>query len=240
MTKKFSLEQEMIPPIASCCSELIGNKGPYGVFLECVGAQGIADVVFAGFDSDICELRDKFGLGPLVNLVDVTIMQAINPEGVSEFGEIVSKVSYSSAYVKRSLSILCKNGYIEKNEEGYFRSPFFAPVAKEIIAIEAKREDWAKGIHQARRYLRYANRVFLALDDAYSHRIIDGNLPHLSCIGLLTVNAEDRNTSVIVKPKWRKPSSEVENILLGERLWAILYNKQENKNLGVLHSYSES
>jgi len=51
----------------------------------------------------------------------------------------------------------------EAEDKYYYKINGWIPMAKEIIAIEAKLKNWRRGIAQANRYKTFANKTYLAI-----------------------------------------------------------------------------
>lgn len=66
-----------------------------------------------------------------------------------------------------------------------------------IIAVEAKVENWKRALRQALSCLLFADQVFLAVPEIYSHRVDRTAIGHYG-IGLIEVNSRART---IVRPR---------------------------------------
>lgn len=228
MTKviKYEKEYDMIQPIVDIAYSIAETPNVIA-FLECVGSAGIADIVLVEFDKIAIEKREKNQLPPIINPVQIKVLFSLDESQPKDISSISSLTGYSPGYIKSSsIRPLINNGLIFKVKSGYIRTNLFCPVVKRIIAIEAKRENWTRGLYQARRYLRFANKVFLAIDKAYAKRII----PHKNTmkkqgIGLLLVDASSNKTFISSNPKWNTPISITDHALIGERLWYVLKNQ---------------
>ena len=222
MPERFVREQDMIEPIINNAAVYTGDVRPWMTFLECVGNSGIADIVFVDFDQDAINNRLLRGLKPLVSAVDIHALLALGCGEPSPLSTVSSKIGYSPSHTKSALSRLVALGFVEKYDDGYLMLNCFHSVVKSIIAIEVKRENWTRGLYQARRYLRFANKSFLVLDKVYTNRIS----PHIGKIGtqhigLGFVNASDYTVTILSHPEWRPALSGADHALIGERLWSL-------------------
>jgi hypothetical protein len=102
---------------------------------------------------------------------------------------LCGELGRSPSYVRAALlSFLERAGYIIRVRPGaYAKVNGFIPIAREVIAVEAKVSDWRKGAIQAKRHRSFANRVYLAIAAAYSHRV-HTDLLRRHGIGLLSVS----------------------------------------------------
>lgn len=69
--------------------------------------------------------------------------------------------------VRRVTSGLIKAGAIEMTDTGAVRrSSAYSLLEGEVVAVESKLERWRDGLHQAKAYWRFADRVFVAVQHA--------------------------------------------------------------------------
>ncbi|HUT74308.1 MAG TPA: hypothetical protein VM221_05690 [Armatimonadota bacterium] len=64
----------------------------------------------------------------------------------------------------------------------------YDPVCDTLLAVEAKREDWRRGMQQARYYQLFADAVYIALPECRALRVRTPQLEETG-IGLLVVNS---------------------------------------------------
>jgi hypothetical protein len=241
MAIKYKREIDMIRPITQLAKFLLQSDDAF-VFLECAGTLGIADIVFVEFDRQAIIKRYEVGLSPQVDSVKLKILLALDNKQPKNVAQISSSVGYSSSYVRSAaINPLIAMGLIHKVKEGYQSFGGYTPVTKKIVAIEAKREDWTHGLYQARRYRRYAQKVFVALDNAFAERV--NKYKHTfqkQGIGVIYADAETDTAIVSQMPRWREPLASVDNALLGERLWSAAMSKghfDTRNNFAILDSF---
>lgn len=133
--------------------------------------------------------------------------------------QLIDKISFSPAYLKRKIiSYLEENGYVKRVEGNLlYKVNGWLPIAKEIIAVEAKLTDWKRGILQANRYKSFADKVYLALPERSSHLVNTQLLLDLN-VGLYVLNSSGR---VIEKVKAKRATETVldKKNLVSELLW---------------------
>jgi len=86
------------------------------------------------------------------------------------------------------------------DDKYYFKVNGWMPIAKEVIAVEAKLKDWKRGIVQANRYKSFANKTYLAMP-AQQEKNIDRELLKKHNIGLMLF---DTNTGKLIMKNPRK------------------------------------
>ena len=224
----YSRESDMIQPIVRLGKELAGSGGTdIFAFTECVGNPGVADVVFVEFDLEAIEMRHRHGIPPLTSTVEMRVMYSLERDTPRDLDAIAAISGFSAGYIRsKVIKPLVEVGAIIKRDSGYTRSEFFAPVASWIIGVEAKLANWTRGLYQARRYLRFSDQVYLAVDKAVSKRVI----PHSQTmrkqgVGLILVDSETDCAQIISKPKTKGPLSSADHALVGERLWFVAKNQ---------------
>jgi len=84
----------------------------------------------------------------------------------------------------------------------YFKVNGWIPIAKEIIAVEAKLKDWKRGIIQANRYKSFANKTYLAMPTQQGKNI-DKKLLKKHNIGLILFDV-DTGKLTMKNPKKEK------------------------------------
>lgn len=224
----FKKESDMTPYVLTLAGRLFKKSTHYYAFAECVATPGIADIIFVTFNYKNIANRLQAGLGPITQISYTKVLAVLNKSKPRSFDYLVRTTGYSKSYLKKTINSLIEKGYIFSVNSNYLLNSVFNEVTNDIIAIEMKRETWIKGLYQARRYLRFANRVFLALDDTFSHRILPYTEEIINqSIGLLLVNLHENQVKIVCSPQKRKPKSLSDRLLVSERLWLAL---QKNSN----------
>lgn len=156
---------------------------------------GRADLVVFNVNTSKCLNRFENGQLRSLDRIEYYSILRLLPENPHEptisLEYLSEKLRFSTSYLRNELlSFLIRFGYVFEVEPcRYIKVNGFVPISDEIWAIEAKVSDWKKGAIQAKRYRVFANRVFLALQEKYHHRV-DDELLKSHKIGLLTIGNE--------------------------------------------------
>lgn len=119
--------------------------------------------------------------------------------------EKIRKHSLNKYKVKLALKFLKRLNLINECEEGKFLiDKAFTPSTSEIYSVEAKLKDWRSGLYQAIRYKVFSHKTFLAIDEAFIHRV-DKSAFELNNVGLIVVNSEE--AKIILDPYKKLPSN---------------------------------
>lgn len=133
---------------------------------------------------------------------------------------LIEKTHLSKSFLKYNiLRTLEKNGYIKKEDgDFYFKINGWMPIAKEIIAIEAKMRDWRRGFVQANRYRAFADRVYLALPVEIAH-LVDKRLLKKHNVGLITFDLMSNEKKISLPSKKTEPFNKYKYNLAMEFFW---------------------
>ncbi len=152
---------------------------------------GIADLVLTKLDKKKCGIRKhNRQLTPLLKESYFTVLRHLPDIDVDsdamEYDELLAKTNLSSQFLKYDvLKTLERYGFVKEVEkQKYFKVNGWVPLAKEVIAIEAKLQNWKRGFIQANRYKAFADKVYLAMPEQYAHRV-DQELLKSHNIGLI-------------------------------------------------------
>jgi len=176
---------------------------------EVKAGYGVADLVLVKLNHKNCIIRRKNNqFKKLVKEEYFRVLDCIPEKGRGKpvgVDILVKKTGISKSFLKyRILEYLKKNKYIrEENKNFYFKINGWIPIAKEIIAIEAKLKNWRRGFIQANRYKSFANKVYLAVPIEISH-LVDKNLLKRFNIGLIVLDVR-KNYKKISRVKKEKP-----------------------------------
>ncbi len=168
---------------------------------------GVADLVLVKLIPEHCAIRLKNKqLKPLLREDYFKIFRYLPEE---ESGKDPVTLDYLVKHTKLSKSFLKyqilrqleRDGYIKKvNGSFYFKINGWMPIAKEIIAIEAKLKDWKRGFIQANRYKSFANKVYLALPAEKAH-LVDEALLKKHNIGVIVFDPLKSEVKKTIHPK---------------------------------------
>ena len=189
---------------------------------------GIADLVIikkSKFDLKRCTLRSNYKqFSPLLKTNYFKLLKHIpdldSGDEPIDIDLLVEKTHISRSLLKYDLlKSLEEKKYIKK-EGGkyYFKVNGWAPLAKEIIAIEAKLKDWKRGFIQANRYRTFADKVYLALPEE-NIRLVDKELLKKHHVGLISFNVKTAQKRVIIKSSKEEPLNEFKRNFASEYFW---------------------
>ena len=133
---------------------------------------------------------------------------------------LIEKTHLSKSFLKYNiLRTLEQKGYIKKeNGHFYFKINGWMPIAKEVIAVEAKMRNWKRGFVQANRYRVFADRVYLALPIEVVH-LVDKRLLKKHNVGLIVFDAQLNRKKIALLSRRAEPLSESKKNLAMEFFW---------------------
>lgn len=181
---------------------------------------GIADLVLVRLDARKCAARKKNNQFQKLEKEEyfevLNFLPNIEDKKPVSLEFLTKKTSLSKSFLKyKILRTLEKGNYIkEVKKDFYFKINGWIPIAKEIIAIEAKLKNWKRGIIQANRYKSFSNKVYLAIPFEISH-LVDKNLLKRLNIGLIVLDIK-RNYEKISHVKREEPLSHYKYNLAAE------------------------
>lgn len=220
------LESELIPTISNGKAKL-GNYDD--VAYEITSGYGIADVVFYTLNDETIKKR--------VNDTNRTIAESHLLRALVELSGkkpgstvgITTMQRWSSRLKNDTLQYLLERGYlIEENISGKARYKVgrkYENGIKESVAVEAKIKDWKRGLYQAYRYKRYADKSYLAVYSPYINPPLK-NLDKFKKYNVGLIEVTDHNVRVHFHPlRKNKPDSFMKAVayenLLAQRLHTV-------------------
>ncbi|MFH1749628.1 MAG: hypothetical protein ABH837_01905 [bacterium] len=205
------------------------NEG-YLVRREIGAGYGVSDLVLVNLDKPKCRLRKKNRqYDPLLKESYFNILKYIpdfqmdkktkpvNTEFLSNATNIsISTIKYS--LLKELLDL----GYIKEEKRGYyFKINGWLPIAKDVIAIEAKMKNWKRGIYQAARYRSFADQVYLAVPPEIEH-LIDKKLLKKVNVGLLVFDPEKETNKNSLPSQILNPTYREKRNFVSEFFWQLV------------------
>lgn len=221
----FAAETDMLLPISRSTHALAGRRrarrGP-SVFYEFGVAEGLADVVLLEFDEAAIERRYMGGLEPVLGHLAIRTLWRLD-QGAASTTHIAASLGASVDHLRRrTLPELALAGWLRRDEDGdWVMQAALEPLARWIIAIEAKRRDWRSALHQAQRYRRFANRSVAILDATTGLSAAIDTIAARPDIGLARLASSGGRVESIHLPPWLAPRSPAEFILAGELAWSM-------------------
>lgn len=172
---------------------------------------GVADLVLVKLIPGQCAIRLKNKqLKPLLREDYFKIFRYLPEEESGKkpvtLDHLVKHTKLSKSFLKyHILKKLEHDGYIKKVDGNfYFKINGWMPIAKEIIAIEAKLKDWKRGFIQANRYKSFANKVYLALPADKAH-LVNEALLRKHNIGLIAFDPLESEIKKAIHPRAAQP-----------------------------------
>lgn len=218
----FLAEADMLGAIARAPAALAGrrraSRNPQVLF-EFFGAAGTPDVVFLEFDEDELERREELGLVPVLNYNAIAVLIALSagPLGVRALSEAVGM---TSAHLRRAIlpDLEARTWLDHSGREWRCREPI-QPLARWIVAVEAKRRDWRRALAQAERYRSFANRAVVVLDAAANLRPARELAESQTGVGLASLDARSGRIEPLLLPRWQRAGSERDYVWAGEQAY---------------------
>ena len=132
-------------------TRLPGASGGVIVSTEFPGPRGIADLVAITQPFEDLRSRLALGLPFLVNVTDCLVVAATSPNRVRTTSTVARSTGMSIEQAERRLRSLASVGYVSRTGSGFVRNSGLKPIGR-AYALEAKVNDWRKGLSQALRY----------------------------------------------------------------------------------------
>ena len=207
--------------------ERIFHKEGYCTGRELGAGYGVADLVLVTLNVKKCDIRKGHNQSkPLLNEAFFRALKYIpdikqdKKTCPVELDYLVTKTGLSKSFLKYSLiKGLKDDGYIKEiGKNTYLKVNGWVPIAKEVIAIEAKIKDWKRGVLQASRYKSFADKVYLALP---KETIKSVNLELLRSlnVGLISYDPKSNQKEVILECSTSKPIFEYKRNFVSEFFW---------------------
>jgi len=207
--------------------ERIFRKEGYYTGREIGAGYGVADLVLVSLDTNKCSIRKGHGQSsPLLNEAFFKVLKNIpdiNKRGSVEpvnLDTLIKKTKFSKGFLKYSiLQELEKTGYIKMvGNNTYFKVNGWVPLAKEVIAIEAKIKDWKRGFLQAYRYKTFADNVYLAIPDD-KIKCVNFEMLTKNNVGLISFNPRTDEMRVVIESKRFNPLFDHKRDFVSEFFW---------------------
>lgn len=212
------------------------------VFYEVYVAAGIVDVLVALLDARELRRRRHLGLSPIAEYASAAVLNVLTRKSMTTT-DLSSLTSISRDHLHRYvLPRLVEAGYVRRESECWEAVGPIRPVVAGLVAIEVKRAEFTRAVSQAMRYRRFANAAFVVMPDSFAGRNLPRH-PTAQRIGLGLLRPGTGELLIIRRPRWRRPLSEAEFFLAGERIWTLMRAGDQSGPLaevfGALHLATE-
>jgi hypothetical protein len=218
----FLAEADMLGPIARAPAALAGrrraSRNPQVLF-EFFGAAGTPDVVFLEFDEHELERRDSLGLAPVLNYNAIAVLLALST-GPLDVRALSEGIGMTRAHLRRTiLPDLEARAWLEHAGREWRTLERIRPLARWIVAVEAKRRDWRRAVAQAERYRSFANRAVVVLDAAANLQPVRELARSQTAVGLASLDTRRGRVEALLLPPWQRAASERDYVWAGEQAY---------------------
>jgi hypothetical protein len=205
----------MIRPIRKALEDL---HPPTVWVQEYRSGYGIADLVGMVVSDRAMEARRGRNPSGVNSQRGYSLLALLHRERCATLESLARRTALSSNSLQRMLRMLVQSGLaVEVGRRRYRLTARGLNPASEIIAVEAKIEKWSHAILQARRYLLFADRTYVAIT-AHAVKRVDRAFLYRHRVGLIGVNSHE---AYIVVPAPRvRPRSLLAHRACAERLFS--------------------
>jgi hypothetical protein len=117
------------------------------------------------------------------------------------------------------LKELLKSGYVKQiKKDFYCKINGWLPIAKEVVAVEAKLKDWKRGFYQANRYKAFADKVYVAIPPQAEHLVNKKILRDFN-VGLIVFDLETGTKREVIRAKTVSPANTYKKNYALEFFW---------------------
>ncbi len=191
----FLSEKELV-------NRLIEHYDKYFTVQEIGAGYGISDLLIIRNKTELIRFMETRNGTYLKHLDDIRVFEYIRKRNGVTLDEMMAKLYISKSKLRYSIvKRLEEIGAVIKKENFYYRGSNFKLFCPNVTAFEAKLEDWKKGLAQAIRYQRFADKSYLALDEKFVHRANQEEFLKYN-IGLISVGPKVKE---IIKPISQRP-----------------------------------
>lgn len=137
--------------LLNLAARLPGTHQSLYISREVNGPRGVADLVATTNVGAELKHRIELGLLPLTSVVECTIVAAASERRTLRIPTIARTLGMSEEQVDRRVRSLLSRDYLRSAGSGIRRVPHMTAIGR-TYALEAKVNDWRKGLNQALRY----------------------------------------------------------------------------------------
>lgn len=209
VTHVFRTEEELVQKLVQ------HNKNNFAVREVGVG-YGVSDLLIVRNKTEMLRfIQGRKGVH-LRHLDEIRVFDYIRKRKRVYFEDIVENFYIPRSRLKyKILKYLEQVGSIMREGDVYSRISEFGLFCPNVTAIEAKLTDWSKGLAQAIRYQRFADKTYLALDEQYIHRAVHDEFKQHN-VGLLSVGP--KGVKEVVRPALKKPLDPLMTFKVAEEI----------------------
>lgn len=217
----FQTEQELVERLSK-------HFNRYFVVKELGVGYGISDLLVIRNKTDLERFIQNRNGKYLKHSDEVKIFDYIRKRNGVDIDELVSKNYVSKSKLKYTvLSHLIEIGAVYSHDKKFHRNHEFSLFSPISTAIEAKLEDWNKGLAQAIRYQRFSQKTYLAMDERFVHRADETEFIKYN-VGLISVGSKIKE---VVRPIERKPLDPIMRYKVSEEIISKIRSEKHHLNL---------
>lgn len=157
-----TVEKSLDDDLLTLATHLPGASDGVAIAREFPGARGVADVVAVTRWHDALRKRLSMPQTFLRNETDCAVVAALSSNQTRSVGSIGKRLGMSDEQVVRRARALVATGHVKARGSGFRRAPGLEPIGRSY-ALEAKVNDWQKGISQALRYSTWCDAAAVVL-----------------------------------------------------------------------------
>lgn len=180
------------------------RKG-YKVTREFEIGSGRADILLVQIDERSCLFKNKVTLNPTEILIS-SILYHKKPISIKT---LKTRTGLDQKKLLANLTSLTEKKLIEETSLNcYIKNESLTPYYKYLVSIEGKLSRWEEALTQAYRNRLFSNESYVLLDNKYIYNAYKNlNSFKQSNVGLISIDAETRETRMVFRPKKTNPLS---------------------------------
>lgn len=144
-------EAALDPALRSLANALPRSKSGLVMIAEAPGPVGIPDLIALPGSGDALNRRLESGIPPTLRQIDAEVIASLKVRQGMTRSALVSRVGRGERAVVESVRGLLRSRAVISDGYLFYRAECLVPVGH-IYALEAKVDDWRKGMRQAFRY----------------------------------------------------------------------------------------
>ncbi|WNG79981.1 hypothetical protein C6A86_017090 [Mycobacterium sp. ITM-2016-00316] len=157
-----TLERSLDGDLVTLAMHLPGASEGLTLVREFHGGRGIADIVAVTRWQEDLQRRIAMSIPFLRNETDCAVVSAFAPNQTRTVRSVGKRLGMSGEQVARRVRSLVETGHLEAHGSGFRRADGLEPIGR-AYALEAKVNDWQKGISQALRYSMWCDAAAVVL-----------------------------------------------------------------------------
>jgi hypothetical protein len=155
-------ERDLDPALRALALRLPGADEGLVLAPEFRGARGVVDLLAVTRVGSRFVERTQIGAPFVTSEANSAVLARLSPRATRSPRHVATAVGMSERQALTRLRALVRTGAAEQVGNGYRRRPGFDPIGRSY-ALEAKVDDWKKGLSQALRYASWADAAGVVL-----------------------------------------------------------------------------